>query len=92
MAWLKEDENSLKECKDKLQEKESVLQAECSKIHALINNISKIQTKEYKSYDNNRKETITYEYPLDQWGEKYTDEEKTKTLKKCIDMTKVLLK
>lgn len=91
MSWTETDDSELQEGLDRLTVKQKELQDMITSLQVLINNTTKIKTREATSYTNKRERIITKILPKDKWGEEMTDEYRLKVKDECITKTNELL-
>lgn len=91
MSWTETDDAELQACLDRLLNKQKELQAILTPVGIIINNTKQIQSREIKSYTENREQKITKISPKDQWGEDLTYEARLEIKNQCIAKTTELL-
>lgn len=89
MSWTETDDTELKECYDRLREKQRELEAQLKPIMVIVTNAAKIQTKDGTVYTDKPLSKVIL--PKDKWGEDMTDEYRLKTKDECITKTNELL-
>jgi len=91
MAWTDSDDDHLKESEDRLLEKQKELESQLIPIKTILNNIAKIKSREFTSYNEKRELLVKKIKPKDKWGKDMTDKDRLKTKDECIEKTNELL-
>lgn len=87
MSWTDNNDKELQKCLDRLLAEQKHFESKLRPIGTIINNIKKIQSKEYTSFNEKRERQITKILPKDKWGADMTDESRLRVKDECVSKT-----